>query len=230
MTTLFTFARHAVTLALLTTAALTARPASAAQIGKYQAEGLELYPRDVYVIVGSTLRNPDASTPLTAPLFNQAGVNLDVTWGRWGWVSATSTMYVTTALFGGYKTDVAISLKGLIPGGVYSVFYGLLDPDSENPLCPGVERTLPFPTSDTSKPHPDASSFVADTTGAATYAGRVNGNLLAAGQVYITIVYHADRMTYHPLPNRGESLTQGGTCRSSFGQDAFRHLLILQKW
>jgi hypothetical protein len=48
--------------------------------------------------------------------------------------------------------------------------------------------------------------------------------------VYITIVYHADRWTYHPLPNAGEYQTQGSNCRGSFGEDAFRHLLILQKW
>ncbi len=63
-----------------------------------------------------------------------------------------------------------------------------------------------------------------------TYTGQAKGNLLAASQVYITIVYHADRRTYHPLPNAGEYQTQGSNCRSSFGEDAFRHLLILQKW
>jgi len=229
MTTLSASTRRTVTLALAF-ALLAPQAAFGAQAAADQADALQLYPRDLYVIVGSTLRNPDATTPVTAPLFNEAGVNLGVTWGQWSHVSATSAMRVSTALFGGYKTEVSISLKGLVPGGVYSVFYGLIGPDSENPLCPGVERTLPFPTLDTSNPHPDASSFIADTAGGATYAGRVSGNLFAADQVYITIVYHADRMTYHPLPNGGEAMTQGSNCRSSFGQDAFRHLLILQKW
>ena len=228
MTTLS--ARRTLTLALLTAAALMTGPAHAGLIATDQADAVQVYPRDLYVIVGSTLRNPDSTTPSSAPLFNVAGVNLGVTWGQWIRVSVTSTMTVSTALFGGYKTDVSLSLKGLVPGGVYSVFYGLISPDSENPLCPGVERTLAVPTTDTSGTHPDASSFVADSTGYATYAGRVSGNLLVAGQVYLTIVYHADRKTYHPLPNVGEYLTQGSACRSSFGEDAFRHLLILQKW
>jgi hypothetical protein len=230
MTTLPASARRTVTLALLSAALMVGGPAQGAQLARDQADYVELYPRDLYVIVGATLRNPDATTPATAPLFNQAGVGLGVTWGQWGRASATSTMYVTTKLFGGYKTEAQISLKGLVPGGVYSVFYGTLGPDSENPLCPGVERTLPFPTPDTSAPHPDASSFVADSTGAATYLARVSGNLFAASQVYITIVYHADHRAYHPLPNRGEYLTQGSNCRSSFGEDAFRHLMILQEW
>jgi hypothetical protein len=228
MTTLST-ARRTVTLALAA-ALLAPGTAWSAQTSWDQADDLQLYPRDVYVIVGSTLRNPDATTPANAPLFNQAGAGLNVTWGQWGQVSATSAMRVSTAMFKGYKTDATISLKGLVPGGVYSVFYGTLYPDSENPLCPGVERTLPFPTTDTSTFHPDASSFVADSNGNATYAGSVSGNLFTAAQVYVTIVYHADRRTYHPLPNAGEYLTQGSACRSSFGQDAFRHLLILQKW
>jgi hypothetical protein len=222
--------RRTVTLVLLAATAVLLGAARDARANKDQADAVQLYPRDLFVIVGSTLRNPDASTPASAPLFNVAGVGLNVTWGQWGRASATSTMRVSTQMFGGYRTEATISLKGLVPGGVYSVFYGLLGPDSENPLCPRVERTLPFPTPDTSAPHPDTSSFVADWTGSATYFGRVNGNLFAADQIYITIVYHADGMTYHSLPNRGEYLTQGSTCRSSFGEDAFRHLLILQEW
>jgi hypothetical protein len=46
----------------------------------------------------------------------------------------------------------------------------------------------------------------------------------------VTAVYHADGQTYYPFPNRGEFLTQGGNCRSSFGHDAMRHVVILQKW
>jgi hypothetical protein len=230
MTTLLSPTRRIVTTLALAAALLTPRAAWSALIASDYADAVQVYPRDLYVIVGATLRNPDATTPSSAPLFNEAGVNLNVTWGQWIRVSVTSAMRVSTVLFGGYKTEVSLSLKGLVPGGVYSVFYGTIGPDSENALCPGVERTLPFPTSDTSGFHPDASSFVADSSGSATYAGRVGGNLFAADQVYITIVYHADGRTYHPLPNAGEYLTQDRTCRSSFGQDAFRHLLILQKW
>jgi len=224
-------AAHALTLALATLTALISAPAHATLVASDPAaDAVEVEPQDVYVIVGSTLRHPDGTTASAAPLFNVAGVNLGVTWGQWIRVSVTSSMRVSTVLFGGYRTDATITMKGLVPGGVYSVFYGLIGPDSENPFCPDVERTLPLPTSDTSNFHPDASSFVADSSGAATYTGQAKGNLLAASQVYITIVYHADRRTYHPLPNAGEYQTQGSNCRSSFGEDAFRHLLILQKW
>ena len=38
-----------------------------------------------------------------------------------------------------------------------------------------------------------------------------------------------DGNSFAPFPNRGEYLTQGPDCRSSFGHDAIRHLLIYQK-
>ena len=44
------------------------------------------------------------------------------------------------------------------------------------------------------------------------------------------MIYHADGMSYGALPNRGEFLTQGEDCRSSFGQDAMRQFQVLQKW
>lgn len=222
--------RLSLTASLFTVAALVLGAAGTAHAQKDHADAVQLYPRDLFVIVGSTLRNPDASTHSKAQLFNVAGVPLGITWGAWGQASATSTMRVSSQLFGGYKSEATISLTGLIPNGVYSVFYGTLGPDSENPLCPNVERTLPFPTPDTSTARPDSSSFIADWSGNATFFGRVSGNLLAAYQTYITIVYHADRTTYQSLPNRGEYLTQGSNCRSSFGEDAFRHLMIMQQW
>ena len=60
----------------------------------------------------------------------------------------------------------------------------------------------------------------------------MDGDLLAATQVFFTVVYHSDRETYYPFPNAGEltSVTDGTPCRSSFGIDAMRHLVILQKW
>lgn len=189
------------------------------------ADGLEIYERDVYEIVGSTLRNPDASTSADASLFNVAGVGLDLTWGQWSAASATSTMRS-----GGGHTDVDLALRGLVPSGVYSVFYGTLGPDSENPLCQNVERTLPF-TSTNRRQQPDSSSFVARPDGTAKYSGRVSGDLLSATQVYVEIIYHFDGLTYGSLPNRGEWETQGrADCRSSFGEDAMRQLLVLQKW
>jgi len=43
-------------------------------------------------------------------------------------------------------------------------------------------------------------------------------------------VYHAFGESSYPFPNIGEQRTQGGSCRSSFGEDSMRQLLILQKW
>jgi hypothetical protein len=52
--------------------ALNTAPAASAARGGDPADGVEAYDRDVYVIVGSTLRNPDATTSPDAPLFNVA--------------------------------------------------------------------------------------------------------------------------------------------------------------
>jgi hypothetical protein len=93
-----------------------------------------------------------------------------------------------------------------------------------------VERTLPLTASHPERQLPDASSFVADANGTAEYHGQVDGDLLQALQVFYTVIYHFDGMTYHPLPNRGEYLTQGEGCRSSFGEDAMRQLIIFQKF
>ena len=202
-----------------------APPASAAPPD--QADAVEVHERDVFVIVGSTLRNPDETTAPSASLFNDAGVNLNLTWGEWSAASATSS--VRTSGKSNARTDVRQTFSNLVPGGTYSVFWGTLNPDSENPLCPGVERTLALPSVDRDQ-SPDASSFVAGPDGTASFRGRLDGNLLSANQVFFSIVYHFDGQTYGALPNRGEFLTQGANCRSSFGDDAMRQFLILQKW
>jgi hypothetical protein len=200
-----------------------------AQGGPDQQDSVEIFERDVYVIVGSTLRNPTSETSADAPLFNVAGVALDLTWGEWQTANATSTAHVQGGSSNA-RTDVRIDLTGLVPGGVYSIFYGTLTPDSENPLCPGVERTLPLTAFHADRQSPDASSFVADANGTASYRGQVNGDLLTALQVFYTVIYHSDGQTYDLLPNRGEMLTQGSNCRSSFGEDAMRQLIIFQKF
>lgn len=191
-----------------------------------QADAVEVYERDVFVIVGSTLRTPTESTPPDAPLFNVAGVSLDVTWGEW---AATATSAVRTTGGQSAATDVEQRFTGLIPGGVYSVFWATLSPDSENPACPGVERTLPLASVNPNQ-SPDASSFVAGSDGTATFKGHLNENLFDAAQVYFSLIYHLDGKTWGSLPNHGEFNTQGSECRSSFGDDAMRQLLILQKW
>ena len=198
-------------------------PLLSAQKKPDRQDYLETFKRDVYVIVGSTLRNPDDTTDDSRPLFNVAGVSLGVTWGDWKRAAATSTAHVT-----GRSTQASIALTGLIPGGVYSVFYVTLEPDSDNPLCSHVERGLPL-VSINPKQAPDAASFVAGADGTATFHARVPGDLLAPLQLIFEVIYHNDGHTYGKLPNHGEFDTQGPNCRSSYGDDAMRQLLIGQK-
>lgn len=214
--------------AMTATLALVAAAPPASAAAPDQADAVEAYERDVFVIVGSTLRNPDVTTDPSAPLFNNAGVGLNLTWGEWSAASATSVVR-TSGKARSARTDVRLSFSRLVPGGVYSVFWGTLLPDSENPLCPGVERTLALPSADPGQ-LPDASSFVAGADGTASFRGALNGDLLAASQVYFSIIYHFDGQTWGSLPNHGEFNTQGADCRSSFGDDAMRQLLVLQKW
>lgn len=193
------------------------------------ADAVEVYERDVFVIVGSTLRNPTADTDPNAPLFNNAGVAMNLTWGGWSAATAASR----ASVIGGPnspRTDIRLSLAGLVPGGLYSVFWGTLGPDSEQPLCPGVERTLPLDGAGSSAKAPAPNAFVVDATGTVDFHGRVDGDLLDATQVFVTVVYHLFGETSYPFPNRGEYLTQGENCRSSFGEDSMRHLIVLQKW
>lgn len=195
----------------------------------HTAGAVEVYERDVFVIVGSTLRNPTATTDPSAPLFTNSGVSLGLTWGEWSAATAASR----ASVIGGPnqpRTDVRLSLTGLVPGGLYSVYWGTIGPDSEQPLCPGVERTLPLDGAGSTAKAPAPNAFVVDATGAADFHGRVDGDLLDATQVFFTVVYHFFGQTSYPFPNLGEYLTQGDTCRSSFGEDSMRHLIVLQKW
>ena len=193
------------------------------------ADAVEVYERDVFVIVGSTLRNPTADTDPGAPLFTNSGVGMGLTWGEWSAATAASR----ASAIGGPnhpRTDIRLSLAGLVPGGLYSVFWGTIGPDSEQPLCPGVERTLPLDAAGSTATAPAPNAFVVDATGSVDVHGRVDGDLLDATQVFVTVVYHLFGETSYPFPNRGEYLTQGENCRSSFGEDSMRHLIVLQKW
>jgi hypothetical protein len=198
---------------------------TAANASPDRADAVETFARDVFAIVGSTLRNPDGTTAPDAPLFNVAGVNLGLTWGQWSAASAASV-----ARPQGRRTDVRLQLAGLVPGGLYSVFWATLQPDSEQPLCPGVERTLPLDAFHPPADAPAPNAFVAGDSGAVEFRGRADAPLFDAGQVFFSVVYHAFGETAYPFPNRGELLTQGDNCRSSFGEDAMRQLLVLQKW
>ena len=204
------------------TAAAAAAPADA-------ADAVQVYDRDVFVIVGSTLRTPTAATDPGAPLFTNSGVGLDVTWGQWSAATATSRASVIGSP-NHRRTDVRLSLSGLVPGGLYSVYWGTLGPDSEQPLCPGVERTLPLDGVGSTAKAPAPNAFVAGGDGSAQFHGRTDGDLFDATQVFFTVVWHFFPETSYPFPNRGELLTQGENCRSSFGEDAMRHLVVLQQW
>lgn len=182
---------------------------------------------------GANLVNPDARTDPNVGLFTHSGLELQsppddpITWAEWSAATATSRVS-TVGGPDGRRTDVRISMQGLVPNGLYSIFWLTLEPDSENSLCPGVERLLPL---DAFKPDalaPDPSSFLSDGIGSAAFHGRVGGHLLAATSLYFVVIYHSDGSTYYPLPNRGEFHTQGPGCRSSFGVDALRHLVIVQ--
>ena len=203
---------------------------------KSKADAVEVYGDDVFVIVGSTLRHPTADTAPDAALLTSSGARIEtsptdpVTWGEWSAAAARSTAQ-TVGAPSNRSTEVVIKLEGLIPGGAYSIFWGTLGPDSEQPLCPGVERTLPLDAVNPKGPAPDPNSFVAGANGTAKYRGRADGALLDADQVFFTVVYHyLGGASSYPFPNIGEFRTQGENCRSSFGDDSMRHLLILQQW
>lgn len=205
-------------------------PASAAPADR--EDGVLVFARDVFVVVGNALRNPDSTTHPDRPLFTSTAISLGppdlpslVTWGDWARASATST--VRTSKSG---TDVRLRLSGLIPGGLYSVFWGTLGPDSEHPGCPGVERTLPLDAHKPARGADAPNAFRAGTDGAADYRGQVDRNLMAAQQVFFNVVFHFAGRTAYPFPNIGEQRTQHDEfCRSSFGEDAMRHLVVLQK-
>jgi hypothetical protein len=176
------------------------------------ADFIETHSRDVFVSLGASLRNPTSETPASDPLYNVVGLDLGVTWGEWQAGSASSRVNQVGSA-GNPRSDVRIDLTGLIPGGVYSIFYATIGPDSVNPKCPDVERSLPVIATHPDAGAPDASSFIADANGTAQFRGSVDAALLDATQ-----------------PNRGEYLTQGPDCRSSYGHDAMRQFLILQQW
>jgi hypothetical protein len=220
-------ARIRATLAMATSAYLLVSPC--ARAGQVDREvNLSPVANDVFVVDGGFLRNPDGSTPLDAQLRNVAGTSLGVTWGQFKSASATATAHCIGSP-AAPRTSVRITLTGLIPGGIYSIFYATFGPDSDDPLCPGVDRTVPLTAFHPENQLPDASSFVADENGDAEYRSEVEGCLLDAGKLVYAVIYHANGQTYHPLPNLGEFLTQGPDCRDSYGADAMRQLLINQK-
>jgi hypothetical protein len=191
------------------------------------------FANDVFWFTNGALSVVDpASTPVSAPLFNLEGNPLHVTWGQFS--SATAKSYAWTITRGGTTdTYFLIGMNGLVPNGVYSLFYRTFGPDSNNAICPNVEPTVALTAAFPQFQKPDSSSFIANGSGKALFFGRVTGNLLAATQLQEALIYHFDGKTYGPLANQAESqsvpVPPGGVCQSSYGVDAMRQFVIVQK-
>ena len=129
--------------------------------------GLEPFTADVYTLdQAGNLIPVLISTSLTAPLYNGAGDPLNVTWGQFS--SATAKSYAwTDTLNGVTHTDFLIGMSGLIPTGVYSLFYRTFNPDSANPVCGAVGDLDPLVALTAALPRfqkPDPDSFVTSSS------------------------------------------------------------------
>jgi hypothetical protein len=194
--------------------------------------GIVPFAGDVYTTSSNGTLIPvfPGSTPLSAPLYNLAGGALNVTWGQWS--SATATSYAWTVTFKGTTyTHFAIGMSGLVPDGVYSLFYRTFAPDSNNAFCPDVEPSIALPAAFPRPQKPDPDSFIAGSSGKALFVASVAQDLLAAQQLSISVIYHFNGQTYGPVANAAEAAgpVNNGLCRSSYGVDAMRQMLIIQK-
>jgi len=196
--------------------------------------GIIPFTGDVYALdqYGNLIPVLITSTSLSAPLYNEAGDPLNVTWGQFS--SATAKSYAwTDTLNGVTHTDFLIRMSGLIPDGVYSLFYRTFSPDSNNAYCPDVEPTVALTSAFPRLQKPDPDSFSASNSGTALFIGRVAGNLLAAAQLQVNVIYHFNGQTYGPVANeaeaQGPAASLGGLCGSSYGIDAMRQFIIIQK-
>ena len=196
--------------------------------------GIIPFTSDVYTVDqdGNLIPVQLTTTPLSAPLYNVAGDPLNVTWGQFSSAKAKSYAWTVTS-HGTTYTDFLIGMSGLVPNGVYSLFYRTFGPDSNNAFCPNVEPTValiaPFPQSQ----KPDSSSFISNGSGRALFFASVPQDLLDATQLQINVIYHFNGQTYGPVANAAEGqgpvASNGGLCRSSYGIDAMRQFLIIQK-
>ncbi len=123
-------------------------------------------------------------------------------------------------------------MSGLVSHGVYSLFYRTFGPDSNNAFCPNVEPSIALTAAFPRFQKPDPDSFIASRSGKALFFASVAQNLLAATQLQISVIYHFNGQTYGPVANYLESLGPDpttGLCHSSYGIDAMRQFLIIQK-
>jgi hypothetical protein len=196
--------------------------------------GIVPFAGDVYTTSsnGTLIAVDPASTAASAPLYNLAGGALNVTWGQWS--SATATSYAWTVTFDGTTyTDLVIGMSGLVPDGVYSLFYRTFAPDSNNAFCPDVEPSVALTAAFPRLQEPDSDSFIASSSGKALFVASVPEDLLAAQSLSISVIYHFNGQTYGPVANAGEAAgpvaSNNGLCQSSYGVDAMRQMLIIQK-
>jgi hypothetical protein len=214
--------------ALGLSAILSAVPAGALSLSpsaRTPDKGVEAFAGDVYRTApnGVLIAVDPRTTPDSAALYNAAGNPLGVTWGTWRSAAATSlAKRVMTA--SGPASDFKITLGGLIHGATYSLFYETFNPDSKNPVCPAVEPSIELTARHPGSQHPAPGSFIADGAGGASFHARVPGNLLAAQQLNIVAIYDFSGQTYGAVPNQGERQR----CRSSFGIDSLRQIIIVQ--
>jgi hypothetical protein len=155
-----------------------------------------------------------------------------MTWGQFS--SATAKSYVWTVTYHGTTyTQFLIGMSALVPNGVYSLFYQTFCPNSNNALCPNVEPSVALTAAFPQLQKPDADSFIASDSGRAWFFASVPQDLLAAQGLLLSVIYHLDGKTYGPVANRGEAegpvASNGGLCRSSYGIDAMRQFLIVEK-
>lgn len=118
---------------MLVAVAVLLLPSTTVANGVDREDATEVFSRDVQVVVNGQLREPNSTTPSDAQLFNVSGSAMGMTWGQWQGATATSR----AVSIGGPlhpATDFHVSLDGLIPSGVYSIFYATFGPDSQNPL------------------------------------------------------------------------------------------------
>ena len=200
--------------------------ASPSPFNETLAIGIVPFPLDVFTTSanGTLIAVDPASTPASAPLFNLAGNSLGLTWGQFSSATAKSVAWAETYR-GTTYTQFLIWMSGLVPNGVYSLFYRTFNPDSNNAVCPNVEPTVALTAVFPQFQKPDPNSFVAGASGQAVFLASVPEPLLAAQQLYVVVIYHFDGKTYGPVSNFGEA----NGCRSSYGVDAMRQFLIEYK-
>lgn len=222
--------------AVCMTLALQAPAAGASTTVTPPAKDIGIIPftGDVYTIdsEGNLIPVSLTFTAASAPLYNVAGDPMNLTFGQWD--SATAASYVWTVTRNGITdTDFVIGMSGLVPNGVYSLFYRTFGPDSDNAYCPIVEPQVALTALLPRIQKPDPDSFVANASGQALFIASVAQNLLAAQQLQIDAIYHFNGQTYGPVANAAEAAgpvaSNNGLCRSSYGIDAMRQMLIVQK-